>query len=75
MTILTRGQIVYYIQDESITIGIYSLQNRKPFYDFRKKILKSNDGEFKNAADLISLGQSYKLKAVASSKPKLEGAI
>ena len=73
MTILTRGQIVYYIQDEAYTI--YSLQNRKPFYDFRKKILKSNDGEFKNAADLISLGQSYKLKAVASSKPKLEGAI
>jgi len=58
-----------------IAYTIYSLQNRKPFYDFRKKILKSNDGEFKNAADLISLGQSYKLKAVASSKPKLEGAI
>lgn len=74
-----RGNITYYIKDEAVIVGIrdfqyiaytvYPLQNRKPFYDFRKTILKSNEDEYDNAVELILLAQKYNLKGVASHKP------
>lgn len=80
MKILERGSLVYYIKDESIVVGIrnfqwisynvYSLQNRKPFYDFRKKLLKSKPDEYTSAPELMLLGQSYGLRGVSGRKPE-----
>lgn len=80
MTILKRGKITYYIRDESVVVGIndfqwisynvYSLQNRKPFYDFRKALLKSNPDEYGTIIEQIKLGERFKLRAVAGTKPK-----
>ena len=78
MTILERGRITYYIKDESVVVGVnrqwssynvYALQNRKPFYDFRRTLLKSKDGEYSTILELIELAQRFKLIGVAGSKP------
>lgn len=79
MTILKRGSITYYVKDEVVVVGIgtlqylaytvYPLQNRKPFYDFRRAILKSNEDEYATPSALIALGRKYNLKGVASHKP------
>ena len=79
MITLKRGGIIYYIKDESVIAGIsgfqyiaytvYPLQNRKPFYDFRKTIMKSQDTEFNSPTELIILAQKFNLKGVASHKP------
>lgn len=80
MVIVRRGKIIYYVKDESVIVEIgnfqwlaytvYPLQNRKPFYDFRRTILKSNEDEYGSVLDLLKLGKKHNLKAVASSKPK-----
>lgn len=79
MIILKRGKITYYVKDESVIVGInnsqfiaytvYSLQNRKPFYDFRRTLIKSNEDEYGTIVEQIKLGQRYGLRAVASHKP------
>jgi hypothetical protein len=79
MTILERGRLTYYIKDEAVVVGIgafqwtsynvYSLQNRKPFYDFRRTLLKSKDGEYSTIIDLVMLAKRFKLIGVAGSKP------
>jgi hypothetical protein len=79
MIIIKRGSIVYYIKDEAVIVGIndmqyiaytiYPLQNRKPFYDFRRTLIKSEKDEFLSATDLVLLGQKYGLRAVSAVKP------
>lgn len=81
METIKRGNITYYIKDESIIVSInnfqhiaftvYSLQNRKPFYDFRKSIQRSEENELTKAADILLLAQKFNLRGVASSKPKV----
>jgi acetyl-CoA carboxylase alpha subunit len=80
MQVIKRGKIVYYVKDEAVVAGVsgfqymaftvYPLQNRKPFYDFRRKIVKSGEDEYGTAAELLKLAQRFNLKGVASSKPK-----
>ncbi len=80
MKILERGNLTYYVKEESIVVGIrnfqwisynvYSLQNRKPFYDFRRKLLKSKPDEYATAAELMLLGQKHGLRGVAGRKPE-----
>ena len=82
MKILKRGKLTYYVKKEAVIVGInefqhiaytiYPLQNRKPFYDFRKKILNSKEDELTSIVDQITLAQKYGLVASASSKPKIE---
>lgn len=82
MKIVKRGNITYYIKTEAVIVGIndfqhiaytiYALQNRKPFYDFRREIINSGQGDFTTVTDIIELGQKYGLKAVGSQKPKIE---
>lgn len=79
MQILKRGKIVYYIKDESIIVGInnlqyiaytvYMLQNRKPFYDLKRTLEKSNENEYDTVIEQIKLGQRFGLRAVSSSRP------
>lgn len=79
MIILKRGKITYYVKDETVIVNIndfqflaytvYTLQNRKPFYDFRKTLLRSNENEYGTVVEQIKLGESFGLKAVASHKP------
>lgn len=79
MQIVKRGRITYYVKDESVIVGIgdfqfiaytvYSLQNRKPFYDFRRTLLKSKEDEYNTIVEQIKLGQRFGLRAVASHKP------
>ena len=82
MKILRRGKLTYYVKKEAVIVGIsefqhiaytiYPLQNRKPFYDFRRKILNSKEDEYGNILDQIALAQKYGLKASAATKPKIE---
>jgi hypothetical protein len=82
MITIKRGGIIYYIKDESviacvggfqyIAYTVYPLQNRKPFYDFRKAIMKSQDTDYSTPTELIILAQKFKLKGVASHKPQYE---
>lgn len=80
MIILKRGKLTYYIKDEAVIVGIndfqhiaytvYPLQNRKPFYDFRRTLIKSEEHEYRTVPEQIALGQKYGLRAVSSNKPK-----
>ena len=82
MEVIKRGNITYYIKEESIIASInnfqhiaftvYSLQNRKPFYDFKKAIQNSKEDELTKSVDILLLGQKYNLRGVASQKPKVE---
>lgn len=77
--ILKRGRLTYYVKEEAVVVGIgelqysaytvYPLQNRKPFYDFRKAILKSREDQYSTPGELISLALKYNLRGVASHKP------
>lgn len=77
--ILKRGRLTYYVKDEAVIVGIsdfqftaytvYPLQNRKPFYDFRKAILKSADQQYSTPVELIGLAKRFNLRGVASHKP------
>lgn len=79
MIVLKRGKITYYVKDESVIVGIndfqyiaytvYPLQNRKPFYDFRRKLIKSNEDEYNDPVKLIELAKEHNLTGVASHKP------
>jgi hypothetical protein len=79
MIVLKRGQITYYIKEEAVVVSIqdfqhiaytvYPLQNRKPFYDFRRALLRSAEDEYNSPAKLIKLAQHHSLKGVASHKP------
>lgn len=80
MDILRRGEITYYIKEEAVIVKVnnfqyiaytvYPLQNRKPFYDFKKSLLGSRENEYNTVIEQIKLAKLYGLKAVASSKPK-----
>ena len=82
MNILNRGRLTYYIKNEAVIVGInnfqfiaytvYALQNRKPFYDFRRTLLNSNENEYNTIVEEMKLGRKYGLKAVSSRKPKIE---
>jgi hypothetical protein len=82
MIIVKRGKITYYVKEEAIIVGVndfqytaytvYPLQNRKPFYDFRRKILKSEENEYADIISLIQLAQKHNLKGVASHRPSEE---
>lgn len=82
MIILKRGHLTYYIKEEAVIVGInnfqyiaytvYPLQNRKPFYDFRRTLIKSEEHEYATVPEQIGLGMKYGLKAVASNKPNIE---
>lgn len=79
MIILRRGKITYYVKDEAVIVSIggfqyiaytvYPLQNRKPFYDFRRTLLNSKPTEYTNIVEQIKLGERYGLIAVASHQP------
>lgn len=79
MIILRRGKITYYVKDEAVIVSIsdfqfiaytvYPLQNRKPFYDFRRTLLNSKPDEYTNIVEQIKLGQRFGLIATASHKP------
>lgn len=74
--------MTYYVKDEAIIVShnnlqytaytVYPLQNRKPFYDFRRKILQSQENQYDNIIDLIVLAREHKLIGVASHKPSQE---
>lgn len=80
MIILRRGKITYYVKNESVIVGIndfqfiaytvYLLQNRRPFYDFRRAILDSADDEYATPIDHILLSQRFGLRAVPANKPR-----
>jgi hypothetical protein len=80
MITVNRGRITYYIKDESVIAAInnlqylaftvYPLQNRTPFYNFRKKLLKSKENEYDTPLELMKLSMKHNLKAVAGTKPK-----
>lgn len=80
MIVIKRGDLTYYVKEESVIVGIsdfqyiaytvYSLQNRKPFYDFRATILNSKEHEYTTIVEEMKLGQKFGLKAVSSRKPK-----
>ncbi len=80
MVTIQRGKILYYVKDEVVVVGInalqyiaytvYPLQNRKPFYDFRKAILNSDESQYGTIVEHIQLAKRYGLKAVSSRKPK-----
>ncbi len=80
MIILKRGDMVYYIKDEAIIAGfldfqyvaytVYALQNRKPFYDFKKAILNSKKDEYTSQIELMRLGLKFKLRSSSTQKPK-----
>lgn len=82
MEIIKRGNITYFIKEESIIASInnfqhiaftvYSLQNRKPFYDFKKSIKNSSEDDLTKPADILLLAQKFNLRGVASSKPKVK---
>lgn len=82
MQIIKRGKIVYYIKDEAViaevgglqftAFTVYPLQNRKPFYDFRRAIVQSKEDEYGTATELLSLSQEYKLRGVATGRPRIE---
>lgn len=82
MKILKRGKLVYYIKDESVVVKInsfqyvayntYMLQNRRPFYEFKKALLESREDEYGTVVEEIELAQKYKLKAVGTSAPEVE---
>lgn len=82
MEIIKRGNITFYIKEESIITGIndfqfiaytvYSLQNRKPFYDFKKAIKESKENELTTQTEIIELAQRYKLRGMGSRKPESE---
>lgn len=82
MKILKRGDLTYYIKDEAVIVGInnfqfiaytvYPLQNRKPFYDFKQKLLDSDENEYNTVVEEMNLGRRFGLKAVSSRKPKNE---
>ena len=79
MKTIRRGRITYYVKTEAVIVGIadfqfiaytlYPLQNRKPFYDFKKAILISAEEELTSPVDLIRLAAKYNLKGVASHRP------
>ncbi len=79
MKIVKRGKITYYVKDEAVIAEInslqyvaytvYALQNRKPFYDFRKAILRSEENEYNSAVEMIRLAQKYNLRGTASHRP------
>lgn len=79
MITINRGKLTYYIKDEAVIVGsgghqfsaytVYALQNRKPFYDFRKAIVKSRDDEYGTWPELMSLAMKHNLRGVASRKP------
>lgn len=75
-----RGRNIFYIKDYSVIVGlnggfqytaytVYPLQNRKPFYDFKKEIEDSKADELCHAVDIIKLAQKYNLIGVGSHKP------
>lgn len=82
MIILRRGKITYYVKNEAVIVSIndsqfiaytvYPLQNRKPFYDFRRTLLNSEPDEYTNIVEQIKLGQRFGLVAVASHRPSEE---
>lgn len=79
MSIIKRGSLTYYVKKESVIAGVgsfqftaytvYPLQNRKPFYDFRKSIVESEEDEYNTPAKLVTLALKYNLRGVASHKP------
>lgn len=79
MAILKRGRLTYYIKEEAIIVGVnnfqftgytvYSLQNRKPFYDFREAIMNSKEDEYDDVFKLISLALKHNLRGVSSHRP------
>lgn len=79
MITVRKGNMTYYVKDEAIIARInsfqyiaytvYPLQNRKPFYDFRRAIIKSDETEYDTPAKLMTLAQQYNLKGAGSRKP------
>jgi hypothetical protein len=77
--IIKRGSLTFYVKNQSVIVGIgsiqysaytvYPLQNRKPFYDFRKTIVNSKDTELTSPVELITLAKRYNLRGVASHRP------
>lgn len=82
MIVLKRGGLTYYVKDESVIVGIndfqyiaytvYALQNRKPFYDFKRTLLDSRENEYNTVVEEMNLGRRFGLRAVSSRKPKDE---
>lgn len=81
MQIIKRERNTFYIKEQSLIIGlnggfqhlnynIYSLQNRKPFYDFRNEILNSKEDELTKSYEILLLAQKYKLIGIHTTRPK-----
>jgi len=79
MEILKRGKLTYYVRDESVIVDtgfqaiaytVYMLQNRKPFYEFKRVLLASQPDEYDTVVKQITLAQDYKLKGVGTQVPK-----
>lgn len=83
MIIIDRGTITYYIKEESVIVNVnnmqflsysvYPLQNRKPFYDFKRAILNSAEDQLGTASEVLQLGRRHRLKGFATAKPNLDG--
>lgn len=78
--IIKRGKIIFYIREESITVKIsnlpqyilystYMMQNRRSFFAFRKKVLRSVDGELDTPSKVLTLANELSLIAVGTNKP------
>ncbi len=83
MIVIDRGNLVFYIKEECITVAynnwqyfsysVYALQNRKPFYNFKNAILESTPDKFRNILEVVSLGAEHGLISSGTIKPNLEG--
>lgn len=82
MIIIKRDKCIYYIKEESITVGygiqyisynVYALQNRKRFKDFKARLLDSYPNEYAEIRELLSLAMEFGLKGMVGRKPLLHG--
>lgn len=82
-TIIKRGQIIFYIREESITVRIsnipqyilystYMMQNRRSFFAFRKKVLHSGENELNTPSKVLTLANELSLIATGTGKPEEE---
>ena len=81
MLILHRGKITYYIKNEAVIVGIndfqflsysvYALQNRTPFYEFKRTLENSQSHELATASEVLRLGRKHRLKGFATARPTI----
>jgi len=78
--IINRGKITYYIYDEKVVVSVgceqyisynqYDNWNRQGINQFIDKLKKSEDGEYANVIDQMSLAVRCGIRGSSTTKPK-----